>query len=187
MSNKEGTLPAGGTAKGDKVTWSIRAVQVIANQMMLGANNGRYVEGTTEEQREEFRERYRSLIEEIVPVLPRGMSSVGAAVAKCAIRYGKEEAIEFAKNVKEMWFNGKNDPCHRYYMWLHGLHRGKGRDKKDRVAVYQMTVTACRAFCTGRTLTALKPATKDVFSWSDDWQPIIPRPRRASEEALKPN
>lgn len=173
MSKKK--LPAGGEATGDKVTWSKRAVHVIANQMMLGANTGRYAEGTTEKIRDEFRERYRPLIEKIVPELPRGMSAVGAAIAKCAIRYGDELAIQFAHNVKEMLFQGKNDPCHRYYMWLHGLQRGAGREKKDKVTVYCMTVAACRAFCEGRSLTRVCPATKDIFQWDDDWQPIIPK------------
>lgn len=164
-------LPAGGDATGDKVTWSKRAVHVIANQMMLGPNTGRYPEGTTEKIRDEFKERYRTLIERIIPELPRGMSSVGAAIAKCAIRYDEERAIQFAHNVKEMLFQGKNDPCHRYYLWLHG----KSRTKKDKVAVYWTTLTACRAYCQNRTLTDLRAATKDAFEWDENWEPVIPR------------
>lgn len=163
------------TTTNDKITWSKRAFRVVAKQMMFEINSNRR---PSPEEQEEFRERYKPLLEEIIPEIPRGMSSVGAAIAKCAIRYGKAPAIQFAKNVKNMMFQGKNDPCHRYYLWLHG----KNRSKQDAVTSYRVTLTACQAFCEGRQLTRLRPSSKDIFQWSAEWLPELqneaPRRRR---------
>lgn len=158
---------------GDKITWSQRAVHVIANQMMLGASTGRYAVDSTVEQREAFKEEYRPIIEAIIPHLPRGMSAVGAAVAKCAIMYGLPKATEFASNVKNMMFNGKKDPCYHYHLWLDG----KSREKRDKKTIYLVTLTACRAYCCGKELSAIRAATKDLFEWDKEWKPLIGRGR----------
>lgn len=50
---------------------------------------------------EKFLEVHGDLVERVVELMPRGMSSIGAAVAKCAIKYDRERAISFLQNSKD--------------------------------------------------------------------------------------
>lgn len=154
---------------GNRITWSERAVFVIAVRMMLGANKGRYPKATMDEI-EAFKLRHKALLEELIPHLPRGMSAVGAAIAKCAIKYDKARAIEFAQHVKEGFFQGKRDPVWHYYRWLNGLERGQARVKRDQAQTFYMTLAACRAYCENRQLSDLTPAKQDIFEWNEKWE-----------------
>lgn len=147
-------------------------VEMIANQMMKGPKAGRYAIGSTPTERQEFLERYGPMIEELLPFLPRGSSAIGAAVMKCALKYNKEKAFEFAKNIKDGMFNGKNDPV--YLLWSYLQTRRSSKSKSDRtIDIYRMTATACTAWCEERTLSELRARATDIFEWDEDWQPRL--------------
>ena len=137
---------------------------MLSNQMMKGPRHGRYAEGSTPASRVLFCHKHQRLIKEIIPHLPRASAAVGAVVCKCAIRFGKEKAIKFATAVKDGDFKGQNDPA---ILFWHYLLRSRG---KTTLEVYKFTVTACRAYCENRTLTHLRPAESDVFTWNSKWE-----------------
>jgi hypothetical protein len=171
------------TSKSDgKITWKVRGVDAVANEMMRGLDPARYNK-TPEEERQKFRDKYRALIEEILPYVPRGYSGIGAAVCKCAIRYSKERAILFLQNLKDTIFHGRKDPVYLFSLWLDN----KNRQKRGRIP-YKMAMVACRAFCQERELTELRPGRdQDVFEWSEDWQfdPHRYRDRTASKREYR--
>lgn len=115
---------------------------------------------------ENFINKYHKIIDEIVKYMPRGMTSVGAAVAKCALKYDNEKALEFLKNSKDGIFKGKEDPVYHFYMWIHGL-KGPKRKKHD-ISTYEITAYACKQYCVGKKIKRLD-RIKDVFKWSEDW------------------
>jgi len=121
----------------------------------------------TDEEINEFISKYINVIKEVVSYMPRGMTTVGAAVANCAIRYDKEKAIDFIKNSKERIFNGKEDPAYHFYMWLHGL-RGPKRKKHD-ISTYEITLHACRNYCFGKKIKRLGKS-KDNFTWNEKFE-----------------
>lgn len=143
----------------------------IASRMMRGPYYGNL--NVSAADREKFEEKYKSLIGEIIPHLPRGGSSIGAVVAKCAIKYGKEKAIEFAEAVKNANFNGEDDPAHLFWRATNSGH------KRDAVELYCITVTAARAYCRGKTLAfdhGLRKSKSDIFDWDENWEPSKQRP-----------
>lgn len=114
----------------------------------------------------EFLEKYKEFIEPVVKYMPRGMTTIGAAVAKCAIKYDKNKAFEFLKNNKDGIFNGKDDPVYHFYMWMHGL-KGPKRKKHD-ISTYQIALYACKQYCLGKKIKRLDKI-KDIFEWNDNW------------------
>ena len=123
---------------------------VAKNVLFLGKKN------VNEEEIKIFTEENFDLIKEIVSHMPRGMTSIGAAVAKCALLYDKQKAINFLKNSKERIFQGKEDPVYHFHLWLHGL-KGPKRKKHD-VSTYQITFYACKNYCMGNKIKRLRSA-----------------------------
>ena len=149
----------------------------IASRMMRGPRYGSLNISVAE--RQKFENKYMPLIEEILPHLPRGGSSIGAVITKCAIKYGKDKAIQFAKTVKTADFNGEDDPAHLFWRTING-----GR-KKDAVELYRITVTAARAYCQNKTLSfghGLRKSTSDIFDWDENWEPLKQRPLAIKNE-----
>ena len=97
---------------------------------------------------EKFLEVHGDLVERVVELMPRGMSSIGAAVAKCAIKYDRERAISFLQNSKDGIFEGKDDPVYHFYMWLHGL-KGPKRKRQD-ISTHEVALYACKQYCLGK-------------------------------------
>jgi uncharacterized protein YoaH (UPF0181 family) len=127
----------------------------------------RYMTGVREEEEiEKFLGIYGGLVEQVVEFMPRGMSSIGAAVAKCAIKYDRERAIAFLRNSKDGMFEGKDDPAYHFYMWLHGL-KGPKRKRQD-ISTYEVALYACKQYCLGKKVKRLD-RIKEVFKWSDNW------------------
>lgn len=114
-----------------------------------------------------FISKYFDVIKEVVSHMPRGMTTIGAAVANCAIQYDKEKAISFIKNSKERIFQGKEDPVYHFYMWLHGL-KGPKRKKHDS-STYEVALYACRNYCQGKKIKRLGKS-KDNFIWNDEFE-----------------
>ncbi|NBT57856.1 hypothetical protein EBT16_03630 [bacterium] len=115
---------------------------------------------------EKFLEVHGDLVERVVELMPRGMSSIGAAVAKCAIKYDRERAISFLRNSKDGIFEGKDDPVYHFYMWLHGL-KGPKRKRQD-VSTHEVALYACKQYCLGKKVKRLD-RVKDIFKWAEGW------------------
>jgi hypothetical protein len=115
----------------------------------------------------DFISKYKEIISDVVNYMPRGMTTVGAAVARCAIQYDKEKAINFIKNSKERIFQGKEDPVYHFYLWLHGF-KGPKRKKHD-ISTYEITFYACRCYCLEKKIKRLGRA-KDNVPWNKNWE-----------------
>lgn len=135
--------------------------QMISNMMMKGLDqSGKYAKDSTEQDRLQFLEKYEPVIYEIMPLLPRGSAAIGAAVCKCAIKFGMEKTKKFAKSLKEGVFNGQDDPVH--LLWAYTMRNSDETPGK----LYKLTLTACIAYCEGRQIKSLRPAKRDVFVWN---------------------
>ena len=97
---------------------------------------------------ENFIETHENLLRQVVELMPRGMSSIGAAVAKCAIKYDRERAMSFLQKSKDGIFEGKEDPVYHFYMWLHGI-KGPKRKRND-ISTHEITLYACKQYCLGK-------------------------------------
>jgi hypothetical protein len=128
---------------------------------MIAKSNKKNIE---EIEIEKFIERYKDIISLVIKYMPRGMTSIGAAVANCAIKYNKELAIKFLKNSKEELFNGKDDPVYHFYLWLHGI-KGPKRKKND-ISTREITMYACKQYCLGNKIKRLY-RSKDTINWLD--------------------
>lgn len=115
---------------------------------------------------EKFLEVHGDIVERVVKLMPRGMSSIGAAVAKCAIKYDQERAISFLRNSKDGIFEGKDDPVYHFYMWLHGL-KGPKRKRQD-ISTHEVALYACKQYCLGKKVKRLD-RIKDILKWAEGW------------------
>jgi len=136
---------------------------------MISEKNKEYwvakcVTGAGDEDVEKFLGVHGDLLERVVELMPRGMSSIGAAVTKCAIRYDRERAISFLQNSKDGMFEGKDDPVYHFYMWLHGL-KGPKRKRHD-VSTHEVALYACKQYCLGKKVKRLD-RIKDI--WAEGW------------------
>jgi hypothetical protein len=120
-----------------------------------------------DEEINEFISKYSDIISEVVSYMPRGMTSIGAAVANCAIHYDRDKAINFIKNAKDRIFQGKEDPVYHFYMWLHGI-KGPKRKKHD-ISTYEVTLYACKNYCLGKKIKRLD-RVKGNFSWNENFE-----------------
>jgi hypothetical protein len=152
-----------GNKKGNRVTWNHRAAYTIARAMIRGGSDHRIAGQDVDA----FLAKHRSIIEGVFPHVPRGFSSIGAAVCKCALYYNKRRAIEFLQNFRSYLFDGENDPVFLFHRWFHS----KTRPKKDHLITYGITLRACKAFCEHREITELRisKGPKDIFEWDDNW------------------
>jgi hypothetical protein len=121
----------------------------------------------TDKEIENFISKYREIIDNVISCMPRGMSNVGAAVAKCAIQFDKDKAISFLRNSKERIFQGKEDPVYHFHLWLLGL-KGPKRKKHD-VSTYEITFYACKNYCLGKKIKRLYQF-KDNSNWNDQFE-----------------
>lgn len=121
---------------------------------------------TNEDEVNDFIKKHKDIIQNVVENMPRGMTTIGAAVGKCAIKYGPEKAFEFLRNSKDAIFNGKEDPVYHFYLWLHGL-KGPKRKKHD-ISTYEVALYACKQYCMGKKIKRLNRA-KD-FEWISKWK-----------------
>lgn len=135
----------------------------VAKNMMCITNKAAKI---IDEDVEKFIGKYKDIIESVGEYMPRGMSTIGAAVGKCAVKYDPARAIQFLKNSKEGMFEGKDDPVYHFYMWLHGI-KGPKRKKHD-ISTYEVTLYACKQYCLGKKIKRLD-RTKDIFRWAEDW------------------
>jgi hypothetical protein len=135
---------------------------VARNMMVANKKNINFSENDIEN----FIEKYKDTIDSVVKYMPRGMTTVGAAVAKCALKYDKNKALEFLKNFKDEIFAGKEDPVYHFYMWIHGV-KGPKRKKHD-ISTFEITAYACKQYCIGKKIKRLD-RIKDVFKWADNW------------------
>lgn len=158
-------------------------VTMIANQMMKGPRGGRYALGSTETERTLFRQIHEPMIRELVPILPRGSGAMGAAIMKCALRYGKKKAFAFTKRVSSGMFEGKNDPAYLLWSYLQTGKKPKTRLEKT-IDAYRKAATCCRAACENRTLKELRARNQnkasDIFEWDENWQ--VPENKRFKGE-----
>lgn len=155
--------------------WADRAVPNICARMMLGLSLAKYPDATPE-QKKQFEEDHKELLSELIPLLSQTNSSIGAAAACCALRFGKERPLEFLKNLKERTFQGKQDPVYLFFMWF------KTKKVKNKGAItYAYALKACRAYCEHRTLTHLRPAKVPLFAWDANWKCGRPNPESENE------
>jgi len=168
----------------EKTTWEKRAVVAIAKEMMKGLNPKRFKTASPQDI-EDFVERYRDLIEAVIPHVPRGLPTVGAVICKCGLKYDLARAIEFLVNFRDSYFNGRDDPVFLYCRWFYS----KNRIKQNRILTYQKTLNACRAYCEYRKLKEIRAtnATVDVFEWDDDWTYQDSKKKSSSKEEINSN
>ncbi len=136
----------------------------VAKNMMYAPNKTKKI---AEDEIKNFFEKYKEIIEDVVKYMPRGMTTVGAAVGRCALLYDKEKAINFIKNSKEGIFQGKEDPVYHFFLWLRGL-KGPKRKKHD-ISTYEITFCACKNYCTDKRIKRLD-RYKDSLDWSENWE-----------------
>ena len=134
----------------------------VAKNMMCISNKGLKI---SEKEVEKFMNKYE-IINDITKYMPRGMSSIGAAVGKCAIKYDQERAIQFLQHAKEGIFEGREDPVYHFYMWLKGV-AGPKRKKND-ISTYEVALYACKNYCLKKKIKGLR-RSKDIFQWSENW------------------
>jgi hypothetical protein len=137
--------------------------ELICNKMLKGLGGKFPSQFATYAQRKPFVDRYRVLAELLVPHLPRVSSAFGAVVMKCAIKYGLPKIIELLNALKVGVFSGVHDPA--FLLWQF-IANSQGLDSQE---IYAKSVSGCRAFCEGRTLTELRSARTDVFEWNSDY------------------
>lgn len=146
------------------VRYNDTAQERLYGQSIRGLANTSY----TEVQKRAFLAKHSLTIAKIINVLPKKSmqhtSILGAVLLKCSYKYGLDKALEFGQRLKAMNFKGQDDPV--YLLWAR-LFKGK---PMTRDIFYSISVTACRAFCEGRSLTALKIAKKDIFEWNKNWE-----------------
>jgi hypothetical protein len=139
----------------------------ITNQMVKG------IEGKEpalpEKTIEEIKQKWSGLADLFEPLVPRTpfksvSSAIGAAMCKCAIKYGLPKTVAFCEAVNHTEFSGPNDPAKLFWV------RSKGVPPKE---LYAKTVTAIRAWCEDRTIKEIRAAKTDFFDWGEDGQPII--------------
>lgn len=111
---------------------------------------------------EDFLNKYKSIILTVTEYMPRGMTSIGAAVGKCAIKYDADRAIQFLKNSKYGIFEGKEDPAYHFSLWLHGI-RGPKRKKCD-ISTHEIAFYACKQYCLGKKIKRLE-RSKEALKW----------------------
>lgn len=151
----------------------------VAKNMMYLPDKTRKI---NEEDVSNFFEKYKEIIEEIVKYMPRGMTTVGAAVGRCALLYDKEKAIDFIKNSKEGIFQGKEDPVYHFFLWIRGL-KGPKRKKHD-ISTYEITFCACKNYCADKKIKRLD-RYKDTSGWNGDWEVKSKKNKKDSEDNEK--
>lgn len=134
-----------------------------------------------EEQIKIFFQKYEEIINDVIKYMPRGMTTVGAAVGRCALLYDKEKAIGFIKNSKEGIFQGKEDPVYHFFLWLRGL-KGPKRKKHD-ISTYEITFYACKNYCASKKIKRLDRA-RDMFNWNENWEITNKKELKSNEEIV---
>jgi hypothetical protein len=148
----------------------------ISNSLVKGIKNAYPAEFKDEVTHQRFIEEHAPKFLMLIPYLPKKCrATVGAIVVKCAMIFGLNKALEFAKAVKDGTFNGVDDPVH--LLWLY-LETSKSYKQND---VYGKTLTAARAFCQGKKLQGLRVAKVDLFEWTPEHESAL----REIEEELR--
>ena len=156
--------------------WKQRAVPAICYRMILGMKPGRLE--IEEVEFDNFSNKYKDLIEKLVPHMPQNLAALDAALVKCAIVYGPEKVIEFCNNAKNLIFKGKNDPAYLFHNWgFIGKKRGPRPERKS-IATYSVALNLCRAFCEDRTQVHVRAARVDIFEWDENFEPILNQKRK---------
>ena len=155
--------------------------QSIAYQMMRGSYGPQRV--TSKRAVNQFFSRHQELVNWMEDNLPRIGSrrcstAVGAVLAKCILFYGRERIEPMIETFRTMNFKGADDPAHVLWLWLL-------KNKKDVNESYRMAVTACLAYCEGRTLDTLRPAVLDIFDWDKTFTTILPAQPPKKERAKR--
>lgn len=115
-----------------------------------------------EKEVEDFVKKHKEVITPVLEYMPRGMTSIGAAVGKCAIKYDVERAIQFLKNSKYGIFEGKEDPVYHFFLWLKGI-KGPKRKKSD-ISTHEIAFYACKQYCLGKKIKRLE-RSKEAIKW----------------------
>ena len=96
----------------------------------------------------------------LVPSRERTYSpAIAAVICKCALKYGKDKALDLLRNVRNGTFNGPNDPARLMHILIKD---GKGTPQQ----LYSKATCGARAFCEGRTLTELRYVKTDICDWT---------------------
>lgn len=138
----------------------------IASQMMKCGQPGELK--ATKAQLENFKQRHFKQMEWVVANLPTDgcrTSIIPAVVVKCLIKYDTKRVVEFCRALKNGLFNGVDDPA--YLLWQFIQRHRRGKDNSTNV--YFIAVAAAKAYMEHKTLKTLRPATKDIFDWDDDY------------------
>ena len=151
----------------------------IISQMLRGISGN--LPSMTPQQKADFITKYGELAEKVAKLLlpnPNRQYSpaIGAVIAKGAIKYGEEKAIQLLTTIRSGTFNGQNDPARLLFLFILG---SKGLPSTE---LYIKAIGAVRAYCEGRTITEIRPSKTDIFDWSPDFEiksgnvePTIPK------------
>jgi len=118
-----------------------------------------------DEDRKVFLQRWTWLVNLIETAMPRRKSAaVGAAAMKCSIKYGLLPVAMYLKAFKNAQLSGADDPVALLWTYLERID-----SKHTTTEIYRCSLTCIRAFCEQRKLTRIRPAEKDLFEWTEDW------------------
>ncbi len=169
--------------------------EMIANQMMRSLT-GKGYRGTKQrcnvagdrEEIEEFKRVYKDTISYLESKftrngpLPLSVGVVGA-IGKAVLWYGKTKMKPFVDAMSNREFNGRTDPCFALWEWI--VRRNNKRN--DAKECYAKTVTAIRAFITGKECKEVRSAVEDIFEWDGDFRHMCRYKQRNqnTKEAVK--
>ena len=98
-------------------------------------------------------------------------SDVQAVVAKAYLYYGEDAVNPFCDRLRDLQFDGKDDPACVLYRFL---QRTKSQGGVSGLAVYKKTLSAIEKAIRGTTVRALYDRETDVFEWGEGWS-VPPR------------
>ncbi len=111
-----------------------------------------------------FRSKYKEYVDWMANIDPSCRPSVGAAIAKTAVLYGKNRMELFVTALREQIFDGKTDPAYKLWYWLL-----KNKGKRNKNNAYFKTISAARAYAENRKLISELRAERDLFTWTETY------------------
>jgi hypothetical protein len=136
-------------------------IEHVANQMMKSGKKG--ILKATLNQKESFIKRHKKQIIWAIENMPRSHAAVYAVIVKCLIKYEGSLVFNFCYSVKNVIFQGHDDPAHVFWKFL------QNKQKKDSISVYKKTVFAIKNYIEKKSIKNIQPSKEDVFDWDEEW------------------
>jgi hypothetical protein len=125
----------------------------------------------TESEIADFAMTHEAAIVWVTKNVAKERSDVQAVVAKAYLYYGEDAVNPFCDRLRDLQFDGKDDPACVLYRFL---QRTKSQGGVSGLAVYKKTLSAIEKAIRGTTVRALYDRETDVFEWGEGWS-VPPR------------